>query len=188
MEKTNFFFGLLASIVGLIVLIAPEASIKVVVILLGAAAVLNGFYDILKVRSLSDDSQYKITVMIHSLISIIVGLLAIFLPFALFSAAESVFRFMLYVLAVYLVIAAVMRFFMFVKLRSADLGGSLFLIEAVCEVVAAVLLFIMSSQHIGIIIVRILGIVMLVLGACYSIYVYRNSSIVVEPESIRDAE
>ena len=57
MGKTNFLFGVLAAIVGLIVLIAPEASIKVVVILLGAAAVLNGFYDLLKVRTLLDDSR-----------------------------------------------------------------------------------------------------------------------------------
>ena len=187
MDKTNFLFGVLASVVGLIVLIAPEASIKVVVILLGAAAVLNGFYDILKVRSLSMDSQYRMAVMSHSLISIVVGLLAVFLPFVLFTTVESIFRFMLYVLAVYLMVAAVLRFLIFVKLNGEGGSGKLFLMEAVCEVVSAVLLFIMSSQHIGLIIVRILGFVTLFLGACYAAYAYRNAPIVIEPDAVRDA-
>ena len=188
MGKTNFLFGVLAAIVGLIVLIAPEASIKVVVILLGAAAVLNGFYDLLKVRTLLDDSRYKLNVMIHSLISIAIGLLAIFLPFVLFTAAEAVFRVMLYVLAVYMIAAAVLRFFMFAKLKGEGLGGYIFLLESVSEVIASVLLFIMASQRIGIVIVRILGLAVLFLGTCYAIYSYRNTSIIIEPESVRDAD
>ncbi|MBR1913085.1 MAG: DUF308 domain-containing protein [Treponema sp.] len=186
MGKTNFFFGILAAVVGLIVLIAPEASIKVVVVLLGAAAVMNGFYDLLKVRNFMDTSRYKLNVMIHSLISIAIGLLAIFLPFVLFNTAEAVFRLMLYVLAVYMIVAAVMRFFVFAMLKGEGLGGNIFLLESVSEVIAAVLLFIMASQHIGIIIVRILGLAVFVLGSCYAIYAYRNASIVIEPESVED--
>ncbi len=188
MGKTNFFFGILAAVVGFIVLVAPEASIKVVVILLGAAAVMNGFYDLLKVRNFLDDSRYKLNVMTHSLMSITIGLLAIFLPFVLFSAAEAVFRLMLYVLAVYLLVAAIMRFFMFAMLKGKDIEGGLFLLESVSEVVAAVLLFIMASQRIGVIIVRILGLAILLLGTCYAIYAYRNAPIVIEPESIKDAD
>lgn len=188
MRKTNFFFGILAAVVGFIVLVAPEASIKVVVILLGAAAVMNGFYDLLKVRNFLDDSRYKLNVMTHSLMSITIGLLAIFLPFVLFSAAEAVFRLMLYVLAVYLLVAAIMRFFMFAMLKGKDIEGGLFLLESVSEVVAAVLLFIMASQRIGVIIVRILGLAILLLGTCYAIYAYRNAPIVIEPESIKDAD
>lgn len=188
MGKTNFFFGILAAVVGFIVLVAPEASIKVVVILLGAAAVMNGFYDLLKVRNFLDDSRYKLNVMTHSLMSITIGLLAIFLPFVLFSAAEAVFRLMLYVLAVYLLVAAIMRFFIFAMLKGKDIEGGLFLLESVSEVVAAVLLFIMASQRIGVIIVRILGLAILLLGTCYAIYAYRNAPIVIEPESIKDAD
>ena len=188
MGKTNFFFGILAAVVGFIVLVAPEASIKVVVILLGAAAVMNGFYDLLKVRNFLDDSRYKLNVMTHSLMSITIGLLAIFLPFVLFSAAEAVFRLMLYVLAVYLLVAAIMRFFMFAMLKGKDIEGGLFLLESVSEVVAAVLLFIMASQRIGVIIVRILGLAILLLGTCYAIYAYRNAPIVIEPESIKDTD
>lgn len=188
MGKMNFFFGILAAVVGFIVLVAPEASIKVVVILLGAAAVMNGFYDLLKVRNFLDDSRYKLNVMTHSLMSITIGLLAIFLPFVLFSAAEAVFRLMLYVLAVYLLVAAIMRFFMFAMLKGKDIEGGLFLLESVSEVVAAVLLFIMASQRIGVIIVRILGLAILLLGTCYAIYAYRNAPIVIEPESIKDAD
>ncbi|MCR5762999.1 MAG: DUF308 domain-containing protein [Treponema sp.] len=186
MGKTNFLFGLMAALVGLIVLIAPEASIKVVVILLGAAAVMNGLYDLLKVRSLLDNSNYKLNVMVHSLLSIAVGLLAIFLPFVMFSAAESVFRFMLYILAVYLVVAAVMRFFVFVTLKESNVEGTLFLFEAVSELAAAILLFIMSSHHIGVVIVRILGLAVMLFGSCYAIYALRNPSIIIEPESVRD--
>lgn len=188
MGKMNFFFGILAAVVGFIVLVAPEASIKVVVILLGAAAVMNGFYDLLKVRNFLDDSRYKLNVMTHSLMSITIGLLAIFLPFVLFSAAEAVFRLMLYVLAVYLLVAAIMRFFMFAMLKGKDIEGGLFLLESVSEVVAAVLLFIMASQRIGVIIVRILGLAILLLGTCYAIYAYRNAPVVIEPESIKDAD
>ncbi len=187
MDGTSFGFGALVAVIGLIILIAPEASIKVVVVLLGATAVINGIYDIMKVRSLSRGSAYRATVMTHSLLSIAVGLLAVFLPFAFFSIAESIFRVMLYVLAIYLLVAAVLEFFIAIKLRSDGLKGNAFLMEAVACVIISLILF-MVPHNFGVIIVRILGVLMLLAGSCYAVYAARNRAIVLEPVELRDVD
>ena len=186
MDGTSFGFGALVAVIGLIMLIAPEATIRVVVVLLGATAVINGIYDIMKVRSLSRDSSYRVTVMVHSLLSIAVGLLAVFLPFSFFEMANAIFHVMLYVLAIYLLVAAVLEFFIAIKLRSAGLPSNAFLWEAVACVIIAVFLFILPHNF-AVWIVRILGLLMMLAGSCYAVYAARNRSVVLEPEVIRDA-
>ena len=77
MRKTYLGIGLLTAIVGLLMVFAPEAWLKVVVILLGTAAIVNGFFNIIYVRTIIDDELYRKAVLFRGIISIAIGLTVI---------------------------------------------------------------------------------------------------------------
>ena len=108
----NIILGILLTAAGIVLVAAPQTSIKIVIILLGMGAVINGIFNLVRVRSLSDDSQFKMTAVIRGAVSIVVGLLACIIPMVFFSAAETVIRVMLYIFGVYLVLSAFAEFFL----------------------------------------------------------------------------
>ena len=55
MKKSYLGIGILSMIAGLLMLFSPDAWIKVVVILLGLAAIVNGCFNLFYVRRIFDD-------------------------------------------------------------------------------------------------------------------------------------
>ena len=189
MDKKNFGLGVLVAVIGLLVMINPESSIKVIVILLGIEAVVDGLYTLLKMRKLIDDPLYNTTALIKGLLSIVVGLLAIVLPVAFFNAVTNVIRVMLYVVAVYLLLGAASEIFSLIRLSQFNvhtLKKSL-IVSAVGSVVIAVLLFMLPKDY-GQTVVRIIGILLMAGGAGYSVWTIVHKPIIVEPENVRDEE
>ena len=88
--------GALLALVALMMIIAPEQCIKVAVVALGIEAVVNGIFNLIKIRQLVDDKSFQLTVIVRSVISIVIGILAVFLPLRF---AEAMWTIMLYVLA-----------------------------------------------------------------------------------------
>ena len=82
MRKSYLGIGILTIIVGILMLFAPEAWAKVVVIFIGASAIVNGLFNLFYVRKIISDSSYKRAVIIRGLFSLLVGLVAIILPLA----------------------------------------------------------------------------------------------------------
>src|SRR5574344_1956175 len=158
LDKTNFALGILLAVVGLMILVAPTDSIKIVVILLGAGAFCNGLYNLLKVRLLSEDSDYRRTVLIRGWVSIVVGLLAICLPLVM---AKTVVTVMVYVLAIYLILSAAAELYLVYKLHQIRVPSKSFAGEAVGSIIVAVILFLLPANF-GIVIVRILGALLIV--------------------------
>ena len=78
----DFLISGLFIFLGLMLSIFTQFSIKIIVIALGAAAIVKGFYDLAKVKKLSQDVGFNRMVLIRSLVAIVVGLLAFFLPLA----------------------------------------------------------------------------------------------------------
>ena len=99
MRKTYIGIGILAIIIGLMMLIVPHQCIKAIVIILGVFSVANGVYNLFAIRRLIADSDFAITITIRGIISIIVGLLAILLPLIF---AGVIWTIMVYILAFYL--------------------------------------------------------------------------------------
>jgi len=184
LNKTNFALGILLAVIGVLVTVSPENSIKAVVILLGAGAFCNGLYNLSTVRNLSEDSTFRLVVVIRAWLSIAVGLLAICLPLLLASVVVTVF---VYVLALYLILSAATEFYLVYKLHQIDVPSKNLLLEAVGSLVVAVVLF-MLPAHFGLVIVRILGVLLIICGVVYAIYEWKDSSLIVEPDSIRDAD
>lgn len=160
MQKTNFITGLVLVSVGFLLLIIPNQIVKAVVIVLGAEAIVNGVFSFLTVRQLVADESFRFPILIRSVISVVVGLLAVFLPLAVAGVMWTV---MLYVLGVYLFFAAVMELFAMAKLRDTDINRKQFVFEAIVSIFVAVILFILPRQ-IGAAILRIFGAVIFVIG------------------------
>ncbi len=189
MTKTtvkNIILGILLTAAGIVLVAAPQTSIKIVIILLGMGAVINGIFNLVRVRSLSDDSQFKMTAVIRGAVSIVVGLLACIIPMVFFSAAETVIRVMLYIFGVYLVLSAFAEFFLVSKLHEIGVATKMFSGEAVVSIIVAVILFMLPANF-GIIIIRVFGIALILCGIAFAVYSFRNRVFVVEPDSIKDA-
>ena len=187
MNKNNVIIGALVALLGLIVLINPTDSIRVVVVLIGIAAIINGIYEFVKIRSLSNDSAFRTTVTVRSACSIVLGLVAVILPFALFSAVTSIIRILLYIEAVYLLVSAVTQLFTWTRLKSFGVSIPGMGIEIVVTVVVAVVLLMLPADF-GVKIVRVLGAVILAVGVLYAFYSWKNKAYVVTPENVHDAD
>lgn len=185
MNKTSFALGILAAVIGLMLVIAPTSGIRVVVILMGIGAFADGIVNLIKISKWSSDSQFHLAVIIRGWVSIVIGLLAVFLPLVMFNAVATVVRVMLYVLGVYLIISAISEIYLISKLHKEEVPTKHLWGEVAGSIIVAIILFLLPKNY-GEIIVRILGVLLIVAGAAYSIYEWRNASLVVEPDSVKD--
>lgn len=90
MSKSYLGMGLLSMVAGFFMVFSPDSWTKIVVILLGLAAIVNGFFNLFYVRRIFDDTYFRRSVIIRGLLSLVVGLVAVILPLAL---AAAVWRF-----------------------------------------------------------------------------------------------
>lgn len=165
MKKWNYFIAGLLGVLGILILIFPAFWIKLIVILLGLSAVGYGIYNFTYIKKLSDNSSYRSAIMIRSLVSVIIGLLAVILPM---TVAETMWTIMIYVLAVYLVCSACLGFYGMYILRHSDVELKNYLLENFILLAIAVFLFLVPAQ-LGIAIVRVLGLAVIAVGAFFGI-------------------
>ena len=165
MKKWNYFIAGLLGVLGILILIFPAFWIKLIVILLGLGAVGYGIYNFSYIKKLSEESSYRSAIMIRSLVSIIIGLLAVVLPMVV---AETMWTIMIYVLAVYLVVAACLGFYGMYILRNTEVELKNYLLENFILLAIAVFLFLVPAQ-LGIALVRILGLAVIAVGAFFGL-------------------
>ncbi|MBQ9495879.1 MAG: DUF308 domain-containing protein [Treponema sp.] len=182
MRKTDFTLGVLLAVVALMMIIAPEQCIKVAVIALGIEAVINGIFNLAKGRQLIADKSFQLAVLIRSVTSIVIGLIAIILPLKF---AGTMWTIMLYILAAYLLAAAVLQLYTVAKLRDTNIERRLYMIEVIVSFIGAIILFIIP-QKIGLVLVRLLGVVLLVVSAGYLLFEWHNRPIVVDDVEVVD--
>ena len=182
MRKTDFMLGALLALVALMMIIAPEQCIKVAVVALGIEAVVNGVFNVLKIRQLVDDKSFQRAVIVRSVISIVIGILAVVLPLRF---AETMWTLMLYVLAAYLLASAFLELYMLAKLRDTNIERRRYMLEVIISFVGAIVLFIIPQQ-IGLAIVRILGVLLLAVSAGYMLFEWHDRPIVVDEVEVVD--
>lgn len=183
MRKTYLGIGLLTAIVGLLMVFAPEAWLNVVVILLGTAAIVNGFFNIIYVRTIIDDELYRKAVLFRGIISIAIGLTVIILPIII----TTLWIIMLYVLAVYLLVSSGMEIYATIKLKSAGVEVKPYYGEIIGSIILAVILFIIPVQ-LGQILIQICGGVLIVTGIGIIVWEWKNRNYIVYPTSVSDDE
>ncbi|MCK9169963.1 MAG: DUF308 domain-containing protein [Treponema sp.] len=182
MRKTNFMLGILLAVVGLLMIVAPDKCIKAAVVILGLEAIANGIFSLIKIRQLISDKDFQSAVLIRGIISIIIGLLAVILPLRFAAAMWTV---MLYVLAAYLLLAALLELYAVAKLRNTGIERKQYVVEAIVSIICAVILFIIPQQA-GMVIIRILGVVVLLVSLIYVLYEWRNRPIVIDNVEVVD--
>ena len=184
---SGLIFSVLSIVLGVLVAVFTDISIKIIVILLGATSVIKGVADFFTVRRLVDDSFFRRSVSVKCLLSIILGAVAVILPMNFWHAAESIIHVLLIVIGIYLVASALFELIVIVsKLDMAELPTRPYRIEAVVSLLIAILLFVIA--FIGMTnIVRIMGIVLALCGLIYGLYAWRKRPIVIEPDSVKDA-
>ena len=181
MKKSNFLVGILITVVGLLLLIVPRQCAKAIVILLGVEAIANGIYNLMYTRKLVPDSAFQFTVICRGMLSLVIGLLAFFLPLKFMKTVESIWTVGLYVLAIYLIVGAALELFAMGKIRDAEVDRKQYILEALISIVAALILFIVPAEKIGNAILRIAGLIMSLAGGVYVFYAWKNRPIVQEP-------
>ncbi|MCR5401801.1 MAG: DUF308 domain-containing protein [Treponema sp.] len=185
MKKSNFFAGLLITIIGLLLLIIPKQCVRAVVILLGLEAITNGIFSLMYTRKLVPDSSFQFTVIMRGMLSLVIGLLAFFLPLKFMKAVSAIWTIMLYILAVYLLFSAGLELFAMGKIRNTEIDRKSYILEALISIIAAVIMFLVP-QTIGEVILRIAGLFVAVCGGLYLLYTWKNRPIVQEPVEVVD--
>ncbi len=177
MRKSIIGMGILISIIGLMMIIAPEAFIKIAVILLGIAAIGNGIYNLISVLNFSTDSFYKKIVLTRAIISLFVGVLSLLLPLFI---AGTIWVVLIYTLAIYLLISAVLEIINLYQLKKEGYPVKVFRIEIVSSVLLAILLFTMPAQ-IGITVIRVIAFITILVGIAITFYEWKNKDSVIPP-------
>ena len=187
--NSKIILAILVSVIGLLALINPQASIEAIVILIGLGAVFNGIFYLTRAKQLAPDRYFLHIIRVRSVAGIAVGVFAVVLPFALFDAIQAVIRIFLYIQAIYLLLFAIAEFALAVK---SDFTARSALIEAFASLFVAVLLFLLPADF-GVKIVRIAGAVIFICGIIFAIREWKTrpqrveaeikSSTPVEPDS-----
>ena len=127
-------------------------------------------------------SRCQLTVIVRSVISIVIGILAVFLPLRF---AEAMWTIMLYVLAAYLLASAFLELYMLAKLRDTNIERRRYMLEVIISLVGAIVLFIVPQQ-VGLVLVRILGVLLLAVSAGYMLFEWHDRPIVVDEVEVVD--
>ena len=180
MRKTYIGIGVLAIIIGLMMLIVPHQCIKAIVIILGVFSVGNGVYNLFAIRRLIADSDFAITITIRGIISIIVGLLAILLPLIF---AGVIWTIMVYILAFYLLISSGMEIYGATKMKKVGINTKPYIAEIIGSIIIALILLIIPAE-IGTLIVRLLGIAIMIVGIGLLFFETRKKTLIVYAEEV----
>lgn len=164
-------------------LIAPEAFMKFVVIILGVGLIFDGIFILVTVRNLVTDVNYGRVMAIHGWLSIGVGVLAVFLPLVF---AAIFWTIMAYTIAVYLLVAAGMELYAINMLSRNGISTKKSIFEVIISLLLAVVLFMLPSQSLGNALVRVFGVLLLLTGIIFALVQWKLQPIIIQPDSITD--
>lgn len=182
MKKNTLLLAVVMVVLGLVMAVKPGFWIKAAVILLGVEAVANGLYQLIYTRKLFPDAAFQYSVLIRGMFSIVVGLLAFFLPLKFAAVLWTV---MLNVLAVYLLIGSLILLYSVGKLRDSGVDRRQFIMEAVISIAIALLMLFVPLE-IARAFVRIIGLGLFVAGTLLGFIYYKNRPLVQEPVQVMD--
>ncbi len=180
MRKSIIGSSLLIFAIALLMIIAPEAWLKVTVIILGLFALANGAYNLIHVRSLIEGASYKKIVTIRAITSIIVGFAAISLPLLF---VEIVWTVMVYIMATYLILSAIAELISASKLKEVGISQKVITTEIIASFVLAIILFILAGE-IAYIFIRVIGIILLLFSISLAVWEWKNRSLKIEVEEV----
>lgn len=186
MKRWYLFSGILAALLGLLIIIFPAFWIKLVVIIIGLAAIAYGIYSIKFTKEISEELSYRRTILIKSIVSIVAGLMAVLFPLAIGGAAWTA---MIWVLIIYLLLSAAAGFYAAALLKDSGVERKRYIIENLLLLATAVILILISPRALGNAIIRLIGVIVLVGGIALVIFDLLSSKNEIQAEvSVKDEE
>ena len=192
MKRWYLFSGILAALLGLLIIIFPNFWIKLIVIVIGLASIGYGVYGLMYTKAISEDFSYRRTILIKSIVGIVAGAMAVLFPLAIGNAAWTV---MTWFLIIYLLASAAGGFYATALLKDTGIDRKRYIIENLLLIVVAVFLILISPRDFREKLVKIIGIIIMLSGfvmITFDILSNRKSSLpasqVVEDESSEKEE
>ena len=185
MKRWYLFSGILAALLGILVIIFPSFWIKLVVVIIGLAAIAYGIYSLKFTKVLSEDTGYRRTILIKSIVSIIAGVMAVLFPLAIGGAAWTA---MIWVLIFYLMLSAAAGFYAAALLKDSGVERKRYIIENLLLLAIAVILILLSPRDLGMAIIRLIGVVVLVAGVALILFDVLSNRNTVEAEVVEVKE
>ena len=158
----NTIIGILIVVGGILIITHQEGFVKVVMVVAGIVAVLEGVYTLVNLFKWQFEGATKTLAICKGVAMIVLGGFAVYSPFA---AGAAFFTTFIYIFAIGLVISgsvAIQNAFMLHKINAA-LPVSGFAWEALIDLIIAILCFINPTEIMGIA-VTVIGIVAILLG------------------------
>ncbi len=165
MKTKNIILGAVLALIGILMVAIPEACIRAVVVLVGAAAVAFSVYNLLVVYKQTEDAAFKKTILIKGIITFIVGLVAVICPIVLMKTMDVIWKIISIILSVYLILYGGVSVYSAAKLKPHFPQESRRLIfEALICVAIAVLMIIISIDSFVRAFIQIVGIGGILIG------------------------
>ena len=180
MRKTYIVIGILAIIIGLLMLIIPQQCVKIIVIILGFFSIGNGIFNLFHIRKMVAYPDFIKTINIRGIISIAIGFFAILLPLAF---AGILWTIMVYALAFYLLASSVMEYYGIKKMDQVGINTKPYIAEIIGSVIIAIILFIIPAK-IGTLIIRILGLLIILVGIILLLAKTKREPLIVYAEEV----
>jgi len=188
MKTKNIILGICLSLIGLLMTIAPGTCIKAVVVIVGLVAICSGAYNLFVEYKKTTIPQIKQSLLIKSIASIVIGLIAVICPFALLKTVSSIWKVISYILAVYLILFSFYGFYTASKMReAAPEERKRITKESFIGLLIAVLLFVIPIEAVGRTFVRIIGIAGLAIGVVLiiiEIVISKRTTVIKEEDAV----
>ncbi len=178
-----FVYGALLIILGILIIVVPSFWVKLFVVVFGICSVAYGIYTLLPLKDL-ESSQYKTMSIIKGLVNILFGILSVIIPIAV---AKTTWKVIVYIFAVELILSSLVGFYLtsIVSLEGKDRKRAIF--ENVFMFLAAIILFLISPEKLGTVIIRIIGLCTILVGIVFVVIrLISKKDIVVANVEVRD--
>jgi uncharacterized membrane protein HdeD (DUF308 family) len=152
--------GVVIAALGLYMLFQGEAFVQVFVTILGVSMILSGIFSLVSMHSYTWGKKGRSVYLLKSLASIVIGAIAVILPF---TVGVTTWDVLLYLLAAQFALSALVSLFNALVLRKGESSVAPIFAEAMVSLVFALLLFVFPRE-IGSMLLKIVGFVIFVSG------------------------
>lgn len=179
-----FVYGALLIILGILIIVFPAFWVKLFVVVFGICSIAYGIYTLLQLKNL-ESSQYKTMSIVKGLVNILFGILSVIIPIAV---AKATWKVIVYIFAVELILSSGVGFYLtsIVALDGENRKRAIF--ENAFMLLAAIILFLISPEKLGNVIIRIIGVCTILVGIVFIVIrLTSKKDIVVTDAEVRDA-
>ena len=164
--------GLLIVLAGGFIVFYTDNFIRLLTVAVGGWLIISGIITLVTAFSIKDDNRRRNYTLARSILNIVIGGLAVWMPFAV---AATYWVVLLFVVALQLCIAAVLEIMIGLRLRAAGLPASGAFFGALISIAIAVILF-LAPEFLGELLIKWIGWLIVALGVIMMGYSFRVRS------------